>query len=967
MGEHEQSEEEMLANIPLSEGLTSSEAAELFKKYGPNQLPDKQKSKIMLFAENLWQPMPVIIWIAAIVEFAIQNYIDGGILIGINLLNATLSFYEANKAGNAVAALKNSLKPTAIVKRDGVWDHNFDATKIVPGDLIELVVGAAVPADCILNHGEVEVDESAMTGESLPVTLNERQMAKMGGTIARGETEATVVYTGKDTFFGKTAAMLGGDKGRSSMQRLLLHIMIILVALSIVLCGICLIYLLVTNPLGPERKEDRVRNALSFFVVVLVSSVPMAIEIVCLTTLAVGARKMSKFGAIVSRLTAIEDMAGMNMLCSDKTGTLTKNKMVIQPEAPTFVPGINQMDLLRFAAMAAKWESPPKDALDTLVLRCHLWCPDLNQNPGTTEQEKNNWAEEKLQNKVNEELADYERLDFKPFHATTKRTESTLRQKSTGKIFKITKGAPHILQHLEGENEVTAECGKLVTAFGEDGVRCMAISMSEPITNWVEGSEAPSVWHLQGLLTFLDPPRDDTKETIEKSQAYGVPVRMITGDHKLIAVKTCKDLDMGDRSHPHWPNIQGPKELPMLGPDGKPPPDLLSKYGEYISSADGFAQVFPEHKFLIVETYKGLGYKTGMTGDGVNDAPALKAADVGIAVAGATDAARAAAAIVLTKEGLSTIVEGMEIARGIFRRMKSFLTYRIAATLQLLVFFFIALFAFVPTDYLPTPDPTIVPGWEQWPGYFILPVLLLMIITLLNDGTLCCIGYDNAKASPIPERWNLPVMFIVSITLGFVACLSSLIWLWFCLDSWRTDSVFYKWRQRGLEYGQIINVMFLKVAVTDFLTLVSARTQESWFWTSNPSLVLWIGASIALVASTLLALLWPQGKVDDIPVYGLVYQDDNFIALWTWIYCIIVFLIQDAMKVGVFWILYRYNAFNIKGDRLIDLEKKQKKLQKKMKKDGKKDKEKELDSFQEIGHEDVHLPGNQVPPPTPNA
>jgi H+-transporting ATPase len=809
MGDHEQqSEEDMLANYPLSHGLTASEAAERLAKYGPNCLPDKKKSKILLFCENLWQPMPIILWIAAIVEFAIQNWADGAILIAINLLNASLSFYEANKAGNAVEALKNSLKPTAIVKRDGVWDHQFDATKIVPGDLVELVVGAAVPADCIVNHGEIEVDESAMTGESLPATLGERQMAKMGGTIARGETEATVVYTGKDTFFGKTAAMLGGDKGRSSMQKLLLHIMIILVALSIVLCAICLIYLLVVNPIGPDGSTNRVKNALSFFVVVLVASVPMAIEIVCLTTLAVGARKMSKFGAIVSRLTAIEDMAGMNMLCSDKTGTLTKNKMVIQPEAPSFAPGVNQRDLLRFAAMAAKWEAPPKDALDTLVLRCHLWVDNLSADPET--------AEAELQAKVNEELADYERVDFKPFHATIKRTESTLRQKSTGRIFKVTKGAPHIIQHLEPETPATEECGRLVTGFGQDGVRCMAISVSDDITNFVEGTDPPVSWHLQGLLTFLDPPRDDTKETIARSQAYGVPVRMITGDHHLIAVKTCKDLEMGEVSKPGWPNIQGPKELPMLESDGKTPPNLVRDYGPYIESADGFAQVFPEHKFLIVETYKGLGYKTGMTGDGVNDAPALKAADVGIAVAGATDAARAAAAIVLTKEGLSTIVSGMEIARGIFRRMKSFLTYRIAATLQLLVFFFIALFSFKPVDWLPA-DPTIVPGYQNWPGFFILPVLMLMIITLLNDGTLCCIGYDNAKASPIPERWNLAAMFIVSITLGVVACLSSLILLWLspvCGPA---------------------NIVYSGISSTPVSTISVSKTAYLKPWFSNPS------------------------------------------------------------------------------------------------------------------------------------
>eukprot|EP00667_Euglena_gracilis_P005134 EG_transcript_5164 len=616
MGDHATEEEELFATMPLSEGLTSTEAAELMKQHGPNSLPDNSKPKWLLFAENLWQPMPILIWIAAIVEFAIDNYIDGPILIAINLVNATLSFYEAVKAGNAVAVLKGSLKPTAIVKRDGVWDHQFDATRIVPGDLVELAAGAAIPADCILNHGELEVDESAMTGESLPVTLGERQLAKMGGTVARGECEATVVYTGKNTFFGKTAAMLGGDKGRSSLQRLLLKIMIILVSISIILCATCLIYLLVKDPKGPDGQEDRVKNALSFFVVVLVASVPMAIEIVCITTLAVGARKMSTLGAIVSRLTAIEDLAGMNMLCSDKTGTLTKNKMVIQPEAPTFVPGIDQMTLLKYSAMAARWEAPPKDALDTLVLRCHLWAPDLGEPQGATKEERDAWLEEQLQTRLNEQMADYERLEFKPFHATTKRTESTIREKSTGKIYKVTKGAPHIIQALEPESDITSECGKLVSGYGEDGVRCMAISVSELIPDWQEGADPPVTWHLQGLLTFLDPPRDDTKDTIAKSQAYGVPVKMITGDHRLIAVKTAKDLEMGDKTRPGWPVIHGPKELPVLGADGKAPADLVPRYGDYVCQADGFAQVFPEHKFLIVETYKGMGFKTGMTGDG---------------------------------------------------------------------------------------------------------------------------------------------------------------------------------------------------------------------------------------------------------------------------------------------------------------------------------------------------------------
>jgi len=897
-------EESGLLNFPKSEGLTTAQAHELFKKFGPNQLPEKTKPKWRQFCEILWQPLPLMIWAAAVVELGIENFIDAGILIAINLLNASLSYYETSKAGDAIAALKKSLKPTAVCFRDGKWDDKFDATKLVPGDMVQLCSGSAVPADCMINDGEVEVDESAMTGESLPVTLGERQMAKMGGTIARGEVDATVVLTGPNTFFGKTASMLTNDKGKNNMQKMLERIMIILVVLSITLCAISLIYLLATG--------HNARESFSFFVVVLVASIPMAIEIVVLTTLAAGARQMSVYGAIVSRLSAIEDLAGMNMLCSDKTGTLTKNKMLIQEMAPTFEPNLTQKDLLLFAALAAKWDTPPRDALDTLILRCPLWAPDRvpHTDPSKSQAEKESIENEIIFNELQKAAADYERLDFKPFDPISKRTESTILVKSSGMIFKVTKGAPHVILALDNDQQKSHEVHEAVSEFGKDGIRCLAIAISEPLPEWKKENEPPVTWHLQGLLSFLDPPRDDTKDTIRRAQDFGVPVRMITGDHILIAKKTCKDLSMGHLEGPNWPNIQGATTLPRLGPEGQIPPNLKADYGEAIQNADGFAQVFPEHKFLIVECFRSLGYKTGMTGDGVNDAPALKQADVGIAVSGATDAARAASAIVLTKEGLSTIVDGIVIARMIFRRMKSFLTYRIAATLQLLIFFFIALFAFPPTDYIPDNPPDNL-NTDEWPDYFSLPVLMLMIITVLNDGTLCSIGYDNVKPSPHPEYWNLPALFVVSSALGIIACASSLLLLWLCLDSWSDGSFFQTTGIGGLHYGQVINVMFLKVAVTDFLTLISSRTQQQFFWASNPSPILWIAASLSLSLSTILALVWPIGKLDHIPVYGLARGSSHLIALWVWIYCIVVFLIQDLVKWICFKILTTYNFFDI--------------------------------------------------------
>jgi len=298
-----------------------------------------------------------------------------------------------------------------------------------------------------------------------------------------------------------------------------------------------------------------------------------------------------------------------------------------------------------------------------------------------------------------------------------------------------------------------------------------------------------------------------------------------------------------------------------------------------------------------------------MTGDGVNDAPALKRADVGIAVAGATDAARAAADIVLTQEGLSTIVLGMEVSRGIFARMKSFLTYRIAATLQLLTFFFIAVFAYPPQHFLTHETP--VSDVPEWPTFFSLPVIYLMIITIINDGTLISIGYDHAVPSKFPERWVLPALFMVSVSLGVIACLSSLVLLYFCLTSWQSHHLFQGIGIGGLKYGQIVNVMFLKVAVSDILSLFSARTAHQFFFMRKPHPILMICTLTALSISTILALSWPCGHLDNIPVCGLAYQKNQLIALWVWLYCLVVFLIQDATKVLTWRVIIRYNLFNI--------------------------------------------------------
>jgi len=954
----------------MSHGLSTAEAQDLLKKWGRNELVEKTTPTWVIIFRLLTGPMPIMLWIAAIIEAIVGNYADMGILLGIQFVNAGISFYETSKAGNAVAALKASLKPLATVKRDGKW-LNMDAGEVVPGDLVKLAAGSAVPADCYVNEGEIEVDQSAMTGESLPVKFHYGDVCKMGSTVTRGESDGTVETTGQNTFFGKTAAMLQSvENVGGSLQTLLLGMMKVLVSLSLTLCIIAFIFLVVSGnkenaDLPHIFKKDSaeiVKEALSFAVVVLVASIPLAVEIVTTTTLAMGSRSLSHHGAIVTRLAAIEEMAGMDMLCSDKTGTLTLNKMVIQDDCPTFAPNETKETIMFQAALAAKWKEPPRDALDTMVLKTGLKLPQEGDEKVDPEGTRNL-----------EELNKFTQLDFMPFDPRQKRTEGKL-QAQDGSIFRISKGAPHVILNMcYNKDEIKSQVDAKVHELGTRGIRSLAIARQD---------NEDGRWKFLGIMTFLDPPRPDTKHTIEQANLFGVEVKMITGDHKTIAIETARVLGMGTL-------IQGPQGLPVLDADGKAPLNLPETYGALIVPSCGFAQVFPEHKYLIVECLRQVGYRCGMTGDGVNDAPALKRADVGIAVQGSTDAARAAADIVLTNEGLGVCIEAIKIAREIFARLKNFINYRISATLQLLIFFFIAVFALPPREYynkhgmygldyisadptykgdpniniveqlqvfnLPRKDWVCTNGWkgldddrfaafrdtltiteisvetsvqnrsgisraadpvrksrqvtffhlnalspkepskaapasegvidfkpgckivlpictkstkcldgseekcpeyekcDGWPFFFQLPVLMLMLITLLNDGALISIGYDNVRPSPIPERWNILFLFIVSSVLGAVACGSSLLLLWAALDSNNPSGVFAGMSLPPMEYGQIITMIYLKVSLSDFLTLFSARTQTDFFWNVRPGGILLAAAMLSLIISTFLA------------------------------------------------------------------------------------------------------------------
>merc|ERR1719217_2020751 len=535
----------------------------------------------------------------------------------------------------------------------------------------------------------------------------------------------------------------------------------------------------------------------------------MAMEIVTTTTLALGSKELTKHGAIVTRLAAIEE------------------------HTPTYIDGLNQYELLRLAAMAAKWKEPARDALDKLVLGC-------DTNPNGVDLKSMDCIEQ---------------LDYLPFDPVIKRTEGTVKDTSGkyngGQKFQTSKGAPQVLLKLvDGAGGIDAATKKKVetdvTELGKRGIRAIAVAKTD----------TSGVWRMQGLLTFLDPPRPDTKETVRLSRVNGVAVKMITGDHLLIAKETARVLDMGDC-------IQSAEGLPLLDKETKAKPANLGRdYGDKFLAADGFAQTYPEHKYLIVEGLREIGYRVGMTGDGVNDSPALKRADVGIAVFGATDAAKAAADIVLTTPGLSTIVEAMLISRRIWCRVRSFLTYRIAATLQLITFFFISVFLYRPNEYMPKDwehDPEFM-DTHEWPPFFHMPVLMLMLITF---------GYDYAVAPETPPIWNLRFLFSMAFVQAFVAMISSVNLLHILLHSWDENSLMRQLGLGGISYGKITSSVYLKVAVSDLLTLFSARAGGDWFFMVKPAPILFWGALFAIACSTCCANFWPKSYPDGIQTEGL--------------------------------------------------------------------------------------------------
>ncbi|MEA9390110.1 plasma-membrane proton-efflux P-type ATPase [Acerihabitans sp. TG2] len=779
-------------------GLTQTEAKKRLDQYGPNEIAEKKTNPFIKFLSYFWGPIPWMIEAAVILSGVVGHWPDFFIILLLLVTNSVVGFWEEHSAGNAIAALKAKLATHCRVKRDEAW-VTPPARELVPGDVIQLKLGDIVPADVRLLDGDpMSVDQSALTGESLPATRHPGDAIFSGSIVRRGQNSALVYATGADTYFGKTAKLVTEATNVSHFQKAVLKIGNYLIFLAVILVAVIIAVSI--------YRGDPLLTTLQFALVLTVAAIPVAMPTVLSVTMAVGARLLSKKKAIVSRLVAIEELAGVDVLCADKTGTLTQNQLTLGD--PYCVGDLTADQVILDAALASRADND--DTIDLAVLS---GIKDASL------------------------LKSYQVLHFTPFDPVNKRTQASVKDQD-GKTFKVAKGAPQVILELSSNgDEMKSAVQKVVDDFASRGFRSLGVARAD--------AEGP--WQLVGVLPLFDPPRDDAKTTIATALAMGVKIKMVTGDALAIAKETAKKLDMGanilDTSH--------------LDSDGQ---KNSGAEGDAIEHADGFAQVFPEHKFHIIDVLQQHGHIVGMTGDGVNDAPALKKSDCGIAVSSATDAARAAASIVLTTPGLSVIIDAIKESRRIFQRMNSYAIYRIAETLRVLLFMTLAILVF---------------------NFYPLTAVMIVMLALLNDGAILSIAYDNVQYKNQPESWDMRSVLGIATVLGVVGPIAAfgLFYL--------ADRVFM------FDRSHVQTLMYLMLSVAGHLTIFLSRTRGP-FWSIRPAKVLLIAVFGTQIIATLIA------------VYGLLMAPLGWgWALFVWGYALVWFLVNDRIKLLAYRILDR--------------------------------------------------------------
>ncbi len=835
-------------------GLSQDEVKERLKKYGYNELNEKEESWLHRLFKRFWGPIPWMIEIAAVLSALAHRWEDFTIITILLFVNAFVDFYQESKALSAIAVLKKKLARKAIVLRDGKWQE-IDAREVVPDDIIKVKIGDIVPADVTLLSGSdfLLVDQSALTGESLPVRKKAGEELYANAIIKQGEMVAKVTATAKNTYFGKTVGLVAKAEHEevSHFQKMVIKVGNFLILVTLVMIAIIIYHGIKTN--------QPVVDLLIFALVLTISAIPVAMPAVLTVTMAIGAKVLAAKEAIVSRLAAIEEIAGMDILCSDKTGTITQNKMSLAE--PYVIDKYKKNDLLFYAALASKEEN--QDPIEKPIFDY------INKNS------------------LKEKLKNYKLKKFLPFDPVHKRTEGVYEGDSNCELI-FTKGAPQVIIELSNEKEFDkAKAYAEVEQFASKGFRTLGVAYRKC---------EEDLYHFVGLIPLYDPPREDSKEAIAEAKAKGVTVKMITGDNIAVAKYIASLLGIGDKiedihslkgesveEYLYLSKVLSKAITKALHPNASqseientvkqiiknvekelynmpiPKGSVKKHESEIISiieNADGFAQVFPEDKYFIVDELQKANHIVGMTGDGVNDAPALKKADCGIAVSGATDAARAAADIVLMAPGLRVIVDAIKESRQIFERMKSYTIFRIAETIRVIIFMTLAIVIY---DFYP------------------ITALMIIILALLNDIPIMTIAYDNTKLRESPVRWDMKEVFILASWLGLAGVISSFTLFWILISLMHLP----------LDFVQ--SAFFAKLVIAGHGTIYNTRIDD-WFWKKPwPSWTLFNATFFSRVAGTIIAVYG----------FGLMQPIGWEWAMWMWAYALAWFVFNDVVKMAV--------------------------------------------------------------------
>jgi H+-transporting ATPase len=738
------------------QGLTESEAENRIRKFGYNEVKEEEKNPFIEFLSRYWGPMPWLLEVTIILSYILGHYIEAIIIFVLLTINVIIGFIHSRNSQKALKFLKRRLVVKTKVLRDGKWIVK-DAREVVPGDIILLSLGDLVPADAKLIDGELSVDQSALTGESLPVNMHPLDIVYSGSMVVGGEAKCIVVNTGLNTYFGRTAELVKVAKPKSHQQEIIMAITRYMMYIGLVALALTSIYGLFIG--------INILSMVRFVVIFLMGAIPVALPAVLTIVQSIGAMELAKEGILVTRLDSIEDAASIDIICLDKTGTITQNRLSVVEVIPFL--GYSREDVILAAALASGEEG--KDIIDLTII---------------------NYVKS-----LGLDLSSYKQLSFTPFNPSIKRSEAIVEGK--GLRFKVIKGALQVVINFCKDADVLRkQLNKMLDELSHKGYRTLAVAKSK--------GEDFNTLSFIGLLALADPIRPDSKAMIEELKRLKIKPIILTGDNINIAKEIARQVSIGG-------NIISISELKALSREDKI--KVIEKY-------DGFAEVYPEDKYEIVKLLQSNGHIVGMTGDGINDAPALKQAEMGIAVSNSTDVAKASASVVLTEEGLKVIVNAIKVSRQIYQRMLTWSINKISKVIEFTALLTIGFFL--------THD-------------VILSILGMTLLIFANDFSTMSLATDNVKYTSNPNKWNIKNITLASLVIGLLLVIEGIMGFMIGKNCFK------------LEWGKLQSFIMLLLVFNSQFRVYIVRERRH-FWSSKPGKALIISIIAVILGFTLLGI-----------------------------------------------------------------------------------------------------------------